>query len=142
VATFIDVTAYHDVNRLQSIIDALPEHIAVVDPAGIIVMINAAWRRFAITNGDQELKRSGLGANYLEVCQASNHEDDAIAKSAGLGLRGVLEGSLPLFSLDYPCHSPTEERWFVMSVAPVVGNEFGAVISHINISSGYQQNMP
>lgn len=30
VATFVDVTAYHDARRLQSIIDALPEHIAVV----------------------------------------------------------------------------------------------------------------
>jgi two-component system CheB/CheR fusion protein len=142
VATFVDVTAYHDANRLQSIIDALPEHIAVVDPAGTIVLINAAWRRFAIANGDKELKSSGPGANYLKVCQAGNHDDDAIARAAAMGLRGVLEGSLPLFSLDYPCHSPTQQRWFVMNVAPVLGNEFGAVISHVNISSGYQQNIP
>lgn len=142
VATFVDVTAYHDANRLQSIIDALPEHIAVVDPAGTIVMINAAWRHFAIANGDRELKHSGPGVNYLDVCQAGNHKDDAIAKAAAQGLRGVLEGSLPLFSLDYPCHSSTETRWFVMNVAPVLGSAFGAVISHVNISSSYQQNLP
>jgi two-component system, chemotaxis family, CheB/CheR fusion protein len=142
VATFIDVTAYHDVNRLQSIIDALPEHIAVVDPVGVIVMINAAWRRFAIANGDKELKRSGLGANYLEACKVSNHEEDAIAKAAAKGLRSVLEGSLPLFTLEYPCHSPIQNRWFVMNVAPVMGsNEFGAVISHVNISRGYEQEL-
>ncbi|OAI01425.1 chemotaxis protein CheB [Methylomonas methanica] len=142
VATFVDVTAYHDVNRLQSIIDALPEHIAVVDPAGTIVMINAGWRRFAMANGDKELKRSGPGVNYLDVCQAGNHEDDAIARAAIQGLRGVLEGSLPLFSMGYPCHSSTEQRWFVMNVAPVAGKEFGAVISHVNISGSYLQNTP
>jgi two-component system CheB/CheR fusion protein len=55
------------------------------------------------------------------------------------GVRGVLEGTLPAFSMDYPCHSPTEQRWFVMNVAPVVGQDFGAVISHVNITSWYQR---
>jgi two-component system CheB/CheR fusion protein len=135
VATFIDVTAYHDAKRLQAIIDALPEHIAVVDVAGKIIMINAAWRRFAKANGDTDLQRTGVGANYLEVCQAGNHEDNEIASAAAVGLRAVLEGSTPMFTLEYPCHSPTEKRWFVMNAAPVIGQEFGAVVSHINVSS-------
>ncbi|MFZ4536031.1 chemotaxis protein CheB [Propionivibrio sp.] len=142
VATFVDVTAYHDAKRLQSIIDALPEHIAVVDPAGTIVMINTAWRRFARANGDLDLKASGPGANYFNACQAGIHADDAIASAAVQGLREVLEGTLPQFSLDYPCHSPTEQRWFVMNAAPVLGGDFGAVISHVNISSGYLRTTP
>lgn len=140
VATFVDVTAYHDARRLQSILDALPEHIAVVDPLGTIVMINHAWRRFALANGDKDLQHSGLGANYLAACQAGNHADGSIASAATQGLRGVLEGSLPTFSLDYPCHSPTEERWFVMNVAPVAGDDFGAVISHVNVTPRYRGN--
>jgi two-component system CheB/CheR fusion protein len=55
-----------------------------------------------------------------------------------VGVRGVLEGSLPAFSLNYPCHSPTEQRWFVMHVAPVLGHDYGAVISHVDISAWYQ----
>jgi len=138
VATFVDVTAFHDAQRLQAILDALPEHIAVVDPAGTIVMINSAWRRFALANGDKYLERSGPGANYLDACQASNHEDGSIASTAAKGLRAVLEGSLPAFSLEYPCHSPSEERWFVMNVAPVTGHSFGAVISHVKINVEFQ----
>jgi two-component system, chemotaxis family, CheB/CheR fusion protein len=137
VATFVDMTAFHDAKRLQTIIDALPEHIAVLDLSGTIVMVNAAWRRFAKANGDSDLSKSGIGINYLNVCQAGNHEDGSIATAASRGLRSVLEGTLPVFSLEYPCHSPTEQRWFVMSVAPVVGNDFGAVVSHVNISSWY-----
>jgi two-component system CheB/CheR fusion protein len=135
VATFVDVTAYHDARRLQAIIDALPEHIAVVDIIGKIIMINAAWRRFAMANGDADLKRTGLGANYLEACQAGNHGDSQIANAAAQGLRRVLEGSSPMFSLEYPCHSPTEQRWFVMNAAPVIGQEFGAVVSHVNVTA-------
>jgi two-component system CheB/CheR fusion protein len=138
VATFVDVTAVHDFKRLQVIMDALPEHIAVVDPAGVIVMINSAWRRFARANGDAELKHSGVGANYLEACQPDNRYDGSIADAAARGLRGVLEGSLPSFSMEYPCHSPTEQRWFVMNVAPVLGGELGAVVSHVNITSWHR----
>jgi two-component system CheB/CheR fusion protein len=139
VATFVDITAIHDARRLQSILDALPEHIAVVDPAGMIVMVNAAWRNFARANGDMDLQYSGPGINYLDVCHAGNHPDAAVASEAAKGLRAVLDGSIPLFSLEYPCHSPTEQRWFVMSVAPVTDGDIGAVISHVNISSWYQR---
>ena len=134
VATFVNITAVHDYKRLQTIMDALPEHIAVVDPTGIIVMINAAWRRFARANGDVELTHSGIGTNYLDVCQASNSDDGEVATRAVRGLRSVLEGSVPSFTLEYPCHSPTEERWFVMNVAPILGDELGAVVSHVNIT--------
>ena len=138
VATFVDMTAFHDARRLQTIIDALPEHVAVLDPAGIIVMVNAAWRRFAQANGDRDLDRCGIGVDYLKVCQSGEVADAPIA-AAARGLRGVLEGTLPSFSLEYPCHSPGERRWFVMNVAPVAGQEFGAVVSHVNISSWYER---
>jgi two-component system CheB/CheR fusion protein len=139
VATVVDITSHHDARRLQSIVDALPEHVAVVDTTGTITLVNAAWCRFARANGDKDLLHSGIGINYLDVCRAGNHADGVIAGEAAKGLRGVLEGTLPMFSLEYPCHSPTEERWFVMNVAPVIGSEFGAVISHVNISSWYQR---
>lgn len=138
VATFVDVTAYHDAKRLQAIIDALPEHIAVVDVAGKIIMINAAWRRFAKANGDKNLKHSGVGANYLDVCQTGRHEDGAIASAAADGLRAVLEGTSQMFTLEYPCHSPKEKRWFVMNAAPVIGQEFGAVVSHVNVTARHE----
>lgn len=138
VATFVDVTAFHDAKRLQTILDTLPEHIAVLDAAGSIVMVNAAWRRFASANGDAALKHSGLGANYFDACLAGNHEDGSIASAAIRGLRGVLEGTSPFFSLEYPCHSATEERWFVMNVAPVAGQNSGAVVSHVNVTTRHQ----
>jgi hypothetical protein len=36
--------------------------------------------------------------------------------------------------MEYPCHSPTEERWFVMQVSPLTGAQPGAVVSHVNIT--------
>ncbi|MDD2863188.1 MAG: chemotaxis protein CheB [Methylococcales bacterium] len=140
VASFVDITSYHDVQRLQSIIDALPEHIAVLEHDGKIAMINQAWQRFAKANGDTNLTHTGIGTNYFEACKVSNLENSEIAQRAIHGVKSVLEGSNAEFSLQYPCHSPTENRWFVMNVAPIKGYDYGAVVSHINISSWYASN--
>jgi PAS domain S-box-containing protein len=46
----------------------------------------------------------------------------------------VLNGRLPHFEMEYPCHAPDEERWFVMRVTPLDMPEGGAVVTHINVT--------
>lgn len=137
VATFIDITAFRDRRRLQSILDALPEHIAVLGHDGTILMVNRAWRRFARANGDPNMEYSGVGSNYLKACAVGDAPADGDADHAHQGIKAVLEGSATSFTLEYPCHSPTEKRWFVMNVAPIHGDEFGGVVSHIDVSAWY-----
>ena len=134
VITFMDVTALHQVSRLQHIIDALAEHIAVLNSAGVITLVNTAWRKFAQANGDPALTNSGPGVNYLDVCKDFSDLPDPTALRAQRGVREVLDGRRPHYSLEYPCHSATEERWFVMHVSPVGGEQSGAVVSHVNIT--------
>jgi two-component system CheB/CheR fusion protein len=140
VTSIVDISAYHDARRLQAILDGLPEHVAVLEPDGTIRVVNAAWRRFALANGDPEPKVSGPGSNYLSACEVDFSGEGDTATAALRGLRGVLEGSLPAFSIEYPCHSPTKQRWFVMNVAPIQGPSFGAVVSHINVTAWYERN--
>jgi two-component system CheB/CheR fusion protein len=139
VTSFVDVSAYHDARRLQAILDGLPEHVAVLEPDGNIRMVNAAWRRFAMANGDPELKTCGTGCNYLNACGTDFPQDGDSAAAALRGVRGVLDGTLPSFTMQYPCHSSTEKRWFVMNVAPIPGPTFGAVVSHINVTAWFER---
>jgi two-component system CheB/CheR fusion protein len=139
VTSFVDVSAYHDARRLQAILDGLPEHVAVLEPDGTIRMVNAAWRRFALANGDAELKTCGAGCNYLSACETDFPQETGTATAALIGLRGVLDGTLPSFSIEYPCHSPTQKRWFVMNVAPIPAPAFGAVVSHINVTAWFDR---
>jgi len=141
VITFMDVTALHEVSRLQSVIDALAEHIAVLNSNGVITLINAAWRRFAIENGDPNMLHSGPGVNYLEVWRDSSAAPEPTASAALRGVREVLEGRSRHFTLEYPCHSPSEDRWFVMHVTAVGGEQPGAVVSHVNITQWRQQRI-
>jgi two-component system CheB/CheR fusion protein len=139
VITFMDVTALHEVSRLQHIIDALAEHIVVLNSAGVITLVNAAWRQFAVDNGDPTMKHSGPGVNYLNVCTNNRDLPEACDQRVQRGLREVLEGRRPHFSLEYPCHSATEERWFVMHVSAVGGEQPGVVVSHVNITEWRKQ---
>ncbi|MFP4272203.1 MAG: chemotaxis protein CheB [Halothiobacillaceae bacterium] len=141
VATFVDITHFQDAERLQAVIDALPEHIAVLEQDGTIGMVNAAWKRFAKANGDARLVATGPGSNYLEACRrAVEAGDEETAGRAWRGIKSVLEGSQPMFTMVYPCHSPDERRWFVLNVGLIQGgHEFGAVVSHNNVSEWHEQ---
>jgi hypothetical protein len=93
-------------------LDELPEHSAIVDDSGTIVAVNKAWKRFAKDNG-ADLSKVLEGANYLDVCERATGEQSPYAQSFGEGLRSVLSSREERFAMEYPCHSPTERRWFV-----------------------------
>ena len=98
-----------------SFLDELPEQTAIVDRSGAIVAVNNAWKRFAKDNG-ADLSKVSEGANYLHVCERATGEQSQYAQSFGEGLRSVLCSREERFAMEYPCHSPTERRWFVGSV--------------------------
>jgi len=116
------------------VLDALMANIALVDASGAIRLVNAAWRRFADGNG-MVSARGGVGDNYLRVCDTATGDECAEARRTAAGIRGVLSGESPSFVQEYPCHSPTELRWFRMIVTPLDGaSSPGAVIMHVDVT--------
>jgi two-component system CheB/CheR fusion protein len=133
VMTFVEVTTVKDHQRLQAIIDSLAQHLAVIDASGRIALVNEGWRRFALANGDAGALASGPGIDYLEVCaRAAAHDTDAARAHAGL--IAVLAGQQARFVMQYPCHSPTQRRWFLMHASPIAHAAGGAVVSHADIT--------
>lgn len=121
---------------LREIFDSLSEHVAVLDRQGRIVDTNRSWNRFARDNGLSDQCRL-QGENYIEICDSSIGASAGEANQAAAGIRAVLSGEIPEFSLEYPCHSPREKRWFLMTVSPLrhEGAIDGAVVSHIQITT-------
>lgn len=127
--------AREELNR--STLEALPAHIAVVDGQGRILAVNLAWTEFASGNAAKGHPSVTVGANYLDVCRQA--AQDADAAQALAGIEAVLAGKTPLFTMEYPCHSPQEQRWFLMTIVPLKGiDQGGAVISHLNITDRKQ----
>ena len=115
------------------VVNSLAAHIAIVDQAGRIVAVNQQWRNFATNNGASP-KAVGEGANYLAVCKAAVPKDADIAIIAAR-LNDVLAGRCDGFQYEYPCHSPTEARWFAMQVTAFAGADHRqAVVAHTDIT--------
>lgn len=118
-----------------SILNSLTSHLVVLDTQGVIVTVNNAWRRFGKENGLPQSIHSMLGVNYLDICKnAFNQSYGDEAKSAHDGIEAVLSGDRESFYLEYACHSPDQQRWFLMNVSPLRGLRRGVVVSHENIT--------
>ena len=121
--------------KQTAILNALPAHIALLDTQGLILSANVAWRRFAGANALQS-PQVGIGVNYLEICDRAEGDDSSWARQAAVGIRSVLHGVAKRFSIEYPCHSPTEQRWFLMTATPLSeGIPSGAVVTHTDITA-------
>jgi diguanylate cyclase (GGDEF)-like protein len=116
---------------LAGAMDALGAPTCVLDSSGTILVVNQSWRDFAARNGGSA--HDPLGQNYLAQCDAAGA--DVVGGSADLarGILAVLRGELAQYSHEYPCHSPTEQRWFSARVYPFGGQY--AVIAHVDITN-------
>lgn len=120
---------------LQSTLDALSSHIAVLDESGTVIAVNRAWERFAEEN-DGSPAACSVGANYLEACDQAKGDWLDGAVDAARGIRDVIAGERPIFRLEYPCHSPTEQRWFNLRVTRFDdATPVRVVIAHENITA-------
>ena len=117
-----------------SALNALSAHVAILDENGAILQVNNAWRDYARDN-DYPDTSYGVGLNYLEVCEraALNNSHDAAAVARGI--REVMGRQLNEFYLEYPCHSPTERRWYVVRVTRFDWyNTIRLIVAHQNVT--------
>ena len=140
--TFRDITArrknatalLESKRFLQSTLNALTSHIAILDEHGTIIEVNAAWNRFASEN-DFRGGHRGVGDNYLQLCDASTGRFSEEASLVAAGIRAVMAGRQNEFHLEYPCHSAGEQRWFVVRVTQFGGEgPVRVVVAHENVS--------
>lgn len=117
-----------------SVLNSLPQQIAVIDADGVLQWVNLAWKAFSEENGGCP-DRTWRGTNYLSVCSRSAETGDALGQEALAGIEAVVREQQPIFYLEYPCHSPSEQRWFMMCVRPIDwdGPNY-YVVTHQNIT--------
>ncbi|MCL7422423.1 MAG: diguanylate cyclase [Methylobacter sp.] len=124
----------HDSEQFAvSTINALSAHICVLDQTGRILIVNQAWRDFYEKNfpGHSD---SSPGTNYLAVCDNATGKDSEQAATMAAGIRSVINGERETFRMEYPCHSATEQHWFVARVTRFQNDSGYVVISHQDIT--------
>ena len=126
----------NEVARQAAILNALPEHIALLDPEGTIISVNEGWRLFSSANSMRGCTGHMLGSNYLAICDNTVGPGSLDAHLVADGIRSVLNGSRQSFTFEYECDSTAEDRWFQLTVTPLSSDSpKGAIVKHGNISA-------
>jgi PAS domain S-box-containing protein len=142
VAVARDVTATKEAERAlrgseqmaRSIMDSEDRSLAVLRSDGEIVLVNEAWRRFGASNNAAPATIDAVGINYLDVCRRAASDGVTEAAQVLRGLEEVITGQSARFQLEYACHSPTEERWFVVRATPLIADDGHVLISHTDVT--------
>jgi DNA-binding CsgD family transcriptional regulator len=108
-----------------------PVSVAIVDRSGRLIGVNKAWKDFGRRYGLQT-PNFGVGTNYLSYCECDSSDSLQLVTD----LRDLLSGKLTVLTRIYPCHSPTERRWFCMIGLPLSGkSQSGVALLHVDLTS-------
>ena len=119
-------------------VNALSAHLTILDDDGTIIAVNHAWQAFARSNGAKD-PHFFVGVNYLKLCDYSQGIHSEGAAEFAQGIRSVMSGKCEQFTLEYPCNSPSENRWFLGKVTRFPGEgRLRLVISHEDITGPKQ----
>jgi PAS domain S-box-containing protein len=118
---------------LRGVINSLSAHVAVLNAEGTIIAVNRAWERFASANDAHNLSAVWVGANYLEECRRAAGRNGQV-RDIVVALEEIMTGHRASFQIEYPCHSATEQRWFMLRATPLATGTGGLVVAHENIT--------
>jgi PAS domain S-box-containing protein len=116
------------------ILESLISNLAVINGEGRIIAINKRWEDFWAGCGGAQQACPGVGVNYLEVCRNAADAGVTDAERALAGIRAVLEGNNEGFEMEYRVDAPQEQRWFLLTVTPLLAPSGGAVLRHLEIT--------
>ncbi len=124
-----------ELGKLQmATMDSLSAHICVVDHLGRLVSTNKQWNTFCTKNSISDDSR-GKESNYLDVCDLASKNGVQEAQKIATGLREIIRGEKDEFSLEYACHSPTENFWYMCRMSVLLDSSpRKVVVAHENIT--------
>lgn len=117
-----------------SILDSITESAAVIDSQGSILFVNRAWKLFSQANNGNE-EETNIGVNYLSVCDGVVGNECSLTTEASSGIRQVIARERDMFELEYPCHSPSEHRWFILRASKHLTDSNLTLIIHVDITN-------
>jgi len=100
----------------HAIFNEVPNQIAILDEKGTIIKVNRQWRDLAISTL-ADPKSVCEGSNYLASCDSAKGPDARIAKKVAAGIRAVIANRQPTFTMEYPCNTPDQRRWFSVKLS-------------------------
>ncbi len=112
-------------------LSTLPASVAILDASGKILAVNDLWKEFGRRNG-LRIPNWGVGTNYLKYSGGKGLRSTRFLRD----LEDLLAGRLDLLTAIYPCHSPSQKRWFSLVGVPFpLDKPAGAALLHVNLTN-------
>ncbi len=142
LTVLFDITSEHELeqqrladDRLrESVLDALPAQIAVLDQDGRILTANRAWRTRSDEQNASDDLREALGLNAIAACRWRGERPSRGVLVAARGIEDVIERKRSDFSIEHACDTVRGRRWFLMRVLSLEGPSKGAVVAYLDIT--------
>ena len=116
---------------IQSALDTLPEHIAILDHSLEIIGVNAAWRQLTADNSPP-VPDHGMGMKYPALCQEFARMDLPQPSLLLKGLSELAAGEREMFEIEY---KRGERRFFVVRARRFRWHEdLRLIVAHENIT--------
>lgn len=119
---------------LQSSLDALPSHIAILNSNAEIIYVNKKWKKFINENNLKDLDYIP-GKNYIKACSNAIKQGDSNAEKIVEAINQVLQKKSNNHYIEYPCNSTANEKWFAVRINGFKNQgEINVMISHEDIT--------
>lgn len=122
-------------NQFNTILNAIPDVMVLVDAELKIISVNAAWGQWARQHQSAEEFIKPVGVPYLYACTQVGLGDEKTGTDLEPGLREVLNGTRDMFELEYPCHQPSEPHYYMVRVSAIPAeNGRAALCTHLDVT--------
>ncbi len=126
---------------IQTLINALPAHIAVIDGNETILHVNQSSIHFLSSPG-LRCEAAWIGRPFAAFCDATVGVSADDVSGARQCIDAVLGGDAIKQSFEYACTSPGPSHWLRLTVTPISDyGVLGAVLTQIDISEGRRAEM-
>lgn len=120
---------------LRSTLDSLDAPIVILDEQGKVIETNAIWGSMLISQ--QWKERMGIGANYLEHCDASALPEGPTVPGLADAIRSVLDAQSLSQRIEYSFDYSGEPSWFNAQATPLTMQDGrrGCVVAHLDMTA-------
>lgn len=122
----------NDVSLLD-VLNALPEHILILDGRGTLVAANASWRH--ALRSQRPGHGESVGQPYQAVFPVSHGVAGEVRDRLHAGIADVLSGNLPRFDSEYCLRPALGTNWFELSAVPLRDGRPGGVVTQRDITA-------
>ncbi len=128
--------------NVWSVLDTLPEYIAVVDSRGVILYLNAVWYQLLLERAVGSVGfnvGNDFSASFASAFAASGADTEAMKD----GLQAVLQGTREQFAIDYPYFNLGQKKWFTTTITPtyIADGSRGALIRQIDTTESKRESL-